>query len=191
MWPNDVILSLLKCQLIWCEKQLWLSWGFRDFRRIFWIVSIMLQQWLYLYIWWCISNVIKFWYTHFHFSIKKISFLSISLSLSLSSIFFSVFLLRWVFSLSLSLCSSIFFSVFLLHWVFFIILCIFFVCQNSSVFNILPNWISETLQPSWTTHHILCPSHSLSYVFIILQPLSSLHHYHNHHIRPKLATPLS
>ena len=151
----------------------------------------MLQQWLYLYIWWCISNVIKFWYTHFHFSIKKISFLSISLSLSLSSIFFSVFLLRWVFSLSLSLCSSIFFSVFLLHWVFFIILCIFFVCQNSSVFNILPNWISETLQPSWTTHHILCPSHSLSYVFLNLQPLSSLHHYHNHHIRPKLATPLS
>ena len=84
MWPNDVILSLFKCQLIWREKQLWLSWGFHDFRRIFWIVSILLQEWLYLYIWWCISNVIKFWYTHFHFSIKKISFLSISLSLSLS-----------------------------------------------------------------------------------------------------------
>ena len=79
------------CQLIWREKQLWLSWGFRDFRRIFWIVSILLQQWLYLYIWWCISNVIKFWYTHFHFSVKKISFLSISLSPSVllsSSLFF-------------------------------------------------------------------------------------------------------
>ena len=104
MRPNGVVFSPFKSQLIWREKQLWLSWGFHDFRRIFWIVSILLQQWLYLYIWWCISNVIKFWYTHFHFSIKKISFLSISLSLSL------FFYLLLCFSSSLSfLCNSLYF----------------------------------------------------------------------------------
>ena len=144
MWPNDVILSLLKCQLIWCEKQLWLSWGFRDFRRIFWIVSIMLQQWLYLYIWWCISNVIKFWYTHFHFSIKKISFLSISLSLSLSLLSSSLFFFFVEFSLSLSLSLSLFFYLllcfssslsFLYNSLYFLCMSKLFSFQHSTQLN--------------------------------------------------------
>ena len=30
-------LGLFKYLLLWCEEQLWLSWGFHEFRRIVWI----------------------------------------------------------------------------------------------------------------------------------------------------------
>ena len=30
-------LGLFKCSLLWHEEQLWLSWAFREFRRIVWI----------------------------------------------------------------------------------------------------------------------------------------------------------